>query len=135
MKTPRPLAGSAILAAFTCLSPGSAAVIVLSHSYNEAAFAKAQTEDRRILIESYAGWCPPCHIQAPIIADLLRDGDYADTVLFRLSEDTPNTVWKKFRLKSYSALIVYRGTREIDRAIGATDREQIEKLLASAGKA
>jgi len=87
------------------------------------------------LIESYAGWCPPCHIQAPIIADLLRDGDYADTVLFRLSEDTPNTVWKKFRLKSYSALIVYRGTREIDRAIGATDREQIEKLLASAGKA
>lgn len=85
------------------------------------------------MVESYASWCPPCRIQAPIIADLLRGKDYSDTVLFRLSEDTPSAAWKKFGLKSYGALIVYRGARETGRAVGATDSDQIEKLLATAG--
>lgn len=133
MKVWRPLGAIAILATLNSLSPGPAAVVVLNHSYNAAAFAKAKAEDRRILIESYASWCPPCRVQAPLVAGLLRGEDYKDTQLFRLSEDTPNAVWKKFRLKSYGALIVYRGTRETGRAIGATSSGEIEKLLATAG--
>ncbi len=121
-----------ILYICVAISPVLARVVVIGKPYNEAEFVKAQADDKMIIIESYATWCLACRIQFPLLMELLQRPAYSKTVLFRLQENSPKAAWKKFRVKSYGYLIVYKGQRETARAAGAKTLADVESLLATA---
>jgi thiol-disulfide isomerase/thioredoxin len=77
--------------------------------FDSAAFAQAQAENQIILVETYAPWCVTCRVQGPIIADLLRRPAFAGIAIFKVTAETPNSVWKQFKVRNYGALIVFRG--------------------------
>lgn len=83
--------------------------------FDEAAFAAAQADNRTILIETYAAWCLPCKLQAPIIARLLTRKPYGRVMVMRVGANTPAAVWQKLRLSGYGTLVVFKGKREIAR--------------------
>lgn len=123
---------SGLLFVSVAFSPVLARVVVIGKPYNEAEFAKAQADDKVILIESYATWCLACRIQFPLLMEILQRPANTKTVLFRLQENSPKAAWKKFRVKSYGYLIVYKGQRETARTAGAKTFADIEAVLATA---
>lgn len=100
-------------------------------SFEQAAFARAQSEGRTIIIESYAPWCLPCRIQTPLLQRLREEGAYADMRLFRIGEKSPPADWRRFRLKGYGTLVVFKGLREVAR--GTPTSEVALRQLLSAG--
>ncbi len=100
--------------------------------FNAETFARAQAEGRVILVESYAGWCLTCRIQSPSLQQVLRNPRYAFTLVFRLREHSPKAAWKQLGLKSYGAMIIYRGHTETARQIGPRTQAEIEALLETA---
>lgn len=121
-----------LLCAVLAFSPAIARVVVIGKPYNEAEFVKAQADNRVILVESYATWCLPCRVQFPLLMEILQKPAFSKTVVFRLQENSPKAAWKRFRLKSYGYLVVFRGQHETARAAGANTSEKIEALLATA---
>lgn len=118
--------------ALVAFSPAMADFARLGGPYDAAAFANAQAEDKIILVESYADWCLACRVQAPLLADVLREDVNSDVVMFRLQENSSKAAWKQFRLKYYGVMIAYRGSRETGRIVGAKTKAQIAALLATA---
>lgn len=113
---------SACLAAalFVALVP-SAAHASAPTEYTDAAFGAAQAQGRTIVIESYAHWCLPCRIQAPIIDRLRTRAPFREILVLRIGEKTPNSIWRRFRLSGFGTLVVFNGSREMARGTPTTE--------------
>lgn len=110
------------------MNDASARIEVL-HPFDLQEFERAQRAGETIIVESYASWCLACKIQAPMLAKLRQDDRYRKLRIFKIGEYTPRPVWKRFRLKAYGTLILYRGEREIGRLAGAKSEAQLRTFL------
>ncbi len=100
--------------------------------YSEQALSQALARGEAVVIESYAQWCAPCRIQAPIVAKLLREPRYRDVTIIRVGENTPKAEWKKLGLVGFGTMIVYRRGKEVARGQPTTEVGMRE--LFSAGR-
>jgi|GEM_PF-2264689 len=94
-----------------------------AESFKQGNFDKAQRDGRLILVESYADWCAPCRIQAPIVERLRNEKRYRDLVVLRIDEDTPRSVWKDLEIAGFGQFVVFRGKREINRGSPLNEAE------------
>lgn len=98
--------------------------------YDDRLFEQAQSAGRTVVVDTYAAWCLPCRIQAPILARLKQDERFAEILVMRVGEDSPKSVWRKFSLPGYGMMVVYRRGREIAR--GMPTSEATMRILLSA---
>lgn len=92
-------------------------------------FEAAQAGGRTILVEVAASWCPVCQAQRPVIDKLTASDRFKDTVVLEVDFDAQKDVVKRFGARSQSTLIVFKGTREVDRSVGDTSEAGIRALL------
>ena len=116
-----------------CLPPSLAAqettqAVVDSHKFTQARLKLAQQQNRLILVETYADWCAPCRIQAPIVARLRLERRYRGLILLRLDENTPRDAWQRLGLAGFGQFIAFRGKRELGRGSPMTESEMRELL-------
>ena len=97
--------------------------------YSPEAFKAAQTENRPILVEIHADWCPTCKAQAPIVDSLSANPKYKDLMIFRIDFDSQKSIVREFGAQAQSTLIVFKGKTETGRSIGDTQRDSIAALL------
>lgn len=90
-------------------------------AYEGADFERAQAEGRTIIVESYAYWCLPCRIQAPILDRLRKRAPFDSVIVFRVGETTDGRVWKQLHLAGYGTLVVFKGKQEISRGTPTTE--------------
>lgn len=121
---------SAVLAPSPATAITASAAPANAETFTHERFSQAQRLGRLIIVETYADWCAPCQIQAPIIERLRKEQRYQDLVLLRVVEDTPRTVWKELNIAGYGQFIVFRGAREISRG-SPLDEASMRALLAA----
>jgi thioredoxin 1 len=120
------------------LAAGFAAVVLLATSafaatpYTPEAFAAAQSENRPILVEVWAEWCPTCKRQSEIIESLQGGEQFADLVVLRVDYDSQRDAVRNFRANRQSTLVVFRGEEETGRAVGITQEREIVGLIETA---
>lgn len=104
----------------------------ISVSFSWEAFESAQKDGKPILLDVYAAWCPVCRIQRPIVEDLVLSDRFKDFVYFEIDFDRQKDVLRRLNAQKQSTLIVFKGSAEVGRSIGDTDRVSIEKLMTKA---
>jgi len=97
-------------------------------AFDQAAFDAARAQGKTIVVETYADWCLPCRIQAPILNDLRGRAPYDNVVVMRIGERTHERVWRQFRLIGYGNLVVFKGRAEVARGTPTT-RAAVAALL------
>jgi thioredoxin 1 len=100
--------------------------------FNKAAFEAAQKAGKPILVEVTAPWCPSCKAQAPILGELRNQPRFNKLVTFNIDFDSEKQLLTQFKVQRQSTLIVFKGTKEVGRSTGQTQREPIEDLLSKA---
>ncbi len=100
-------------------------------AFTQAAFDTAQAEGKPILVDVYAPWCPVCAKQQEGIAAAMADPANKDVMVFRLDFDDQKDAQRQFRVTSQASLIAFNGKQETGRALGETDPEAIDDLIAS----
>lgn len=113
------VAASGLSLAILVASPASAASEPAAYEAED--FERAQAEGRTIIVESYAFWCLPCRIQAPILDQIRKSAPFDRVTVLRIGEVTPGRVWKQFRLTAYGTLVVFRGRQEVARGTPTTE--------------
>lgn len=99
--------------------------------FTQAAFEAAQRDNRPILIDVYADWCPVCAQQQPAIETAISDPANSGLVVFQIDFDEQKDEQEQFRVTGQSTLIAFRGTQETGRLMGETDGQVIADLIAT----
>ena len=97
--------------------------------FTQSAFDQLQKEGKPILVHIHANWCPTCRAQTAIISSLLKQKDFQNLTLLRVDYDNQKEVVRTFHASQQSTLIVFKGGKEVDRSLGDTTPNGIEKLL------
>ena len=100
--------------------------------FDQKAFEAAQAAGKSILVDVSAPWCPTCRAQKPIIEKLSLLPEYKDLTIFDVDFDTQKPVLRDLKVQQQSTLIVFKGSKEMDRSVGSTDPSAISDLLKKA---
>jgi thioredoxin 1 len=83
------------------------------------------------LMDFYADWCGPCKTQDPILEELMDD--WRDRVdLEKINVDEQQDIANEYQVRSLPTLIVEDDDGVVERFVGVTQRDDIERVLEEA---
>jgi len=83
------------------------------------------------LKDFYADWCGPCKTQDPILEEL--EEEWADVEFEKIDVDEEQDVANEYQVRSLPTLIVENDDGVVERFVGVTQAEDIEKAFEAAG--
>ncbi len=126
------LLACALLLVALVILPALRARAATEQPYSPAAFAAAQEQGKRILVDVEAAWCSTCTIQRPIIDRLDERPELRDLLVFTVDFDRDTDALNALKVSVQSTLILFRGKTEVARLTGETDPQAIEAFLEQA---
>lgn len=94
----------------------------------DADLAQAIQSYSLVVVDCWAPWCGPCHMVAPVIAELAKD--YVGRIVFgKLNVDeNPQTAMAR-NIRSIFSLLVFDKGQLMDLIVGAQPRETLEPQI------
>ena len=101
-------------------------------AFDQAAFAKAQSEGKPILVTVHADWCPVCTRMKPVENALMKDPANKDVVGFVVDFDKQAAALKTLGVTKQATQVFFKGTKEVGRHSFVTDKAAMQTLLDQA---
>ncbi|OJU37734.1 MAG: thiol reductase thioredoxin, partial [Rhizobiales bacterium 68-8] len=92
----------------------------------------AQAEGRPILVHVTAPWCGTCRAQKRVLPDLLASPELAGMLWLDVDFDTQPDIRRVFDVQHQSTMVVFKGSKEVARAVGETRPDALRELLSMA---
>ena len=100
--------------------------------YEAAAFEGALAAGGGVVLAFMVDWCSTCSLQKEVVAELLESPRFAGLSFFVADFDKERELKRRLRVVRQSSFVVFKGGREVARAIGLTERAALEALFAQA---
>lgn len=98
--------------------------------YQKASFDALLAQGKPVVVHVHADWCPTCRKQLSVFPSVLSEAKGAATV--RVNFDTDAGFKSEYKVTGQSTIIVFKGGKEVGRAVGATDPAAIKALVQKA---
>ncbi|GAB3709163.1 thioredoxin [Amycolatopsis oliviviridis] len=81
-------------------------------------------QDKPVLVDFWAQWCPPCHMIVPVLAEIAEER--ADVLIIRKlnSDENPLTA-RDYQVMSLPTLILFRNGRPVWTTVGARPKARL----------
>ena len=91
-------------------------------------FAKVIANERPVLVDFWAEWCPPCRAIAPVLDQLAAEsgGRY---VVAKLNVDENQQTAGQFHIDGIPTLLIFKKGQVVDRLVGAHPKQSIVQHL------
>jgi thioredoxin 1 len=81
-----------------------------------------------VMVDFWAPWCGPCRMVSPVIEKLA--GKYSGKIkVVKVNVDDNQELAIKYNVMSIPTIMLFKGGKAVDQAIGAAPAEFYEKLL------
>ena len=81
-----------------------------------------------VLLDFWASWCGPCKMVSPIVDEVANEVQN-NAKVGKVNVDEEETLAQSFEITSIPTLIVIKNGKEVNRAVGVRNREEILQLL------
>ena len=83
--------------------------------------------EKPVLLDFWASWCGPCRMVSPIVDEIAQERP--DVKVCKVNVEEQRELAAAFKVMSIPTLVVMKGGKIINRALGARPKEQILALL------
>ncbi|KAM3497749.1 hypothetical protein MY10362_008910 [Beauveria mimosiformis] len=98
-----------------------------SHSADE--FRQAIANNKVVIVDSCADWCPPCKAIAPVLEKHSNSDEFKDKVHFvKFDVDNIPEISQELRVSSIPAFFFFKDGEQVDKFVGANPAE-LQRLL------
>ena len=82
-----------------------------------------------VLVDSWAEWCGPCHMVAPVVEAI--SNKYQDRLkVCKLNIDEAGDIASKYDVMSIPTLAVFKSGQIIDKVVGAVSETALEATIS-----
>lgn len=117
---------------FLLLGISSLAQALEIRPYEATAFASLQSAGKPVALHFHADWCPTCVSQARSLDQLRSEGQLQGVTVLVANYDREAELRRQHKVRSQSALLVFKGGAEVARSAGDTQPERLRQALARA---
>src|SRR5258708_34410698 len=79
---------------------------------------------QHVMVDFWAEWCRPCHMQAPTVAEIAHD--YAGKLkVMKLNGDEAMNSAGSYKVRGIPTLLGFKNGQVVERIVGAVPEEQI----------
>lgn len=86
------------------------------------------TSDKPVFVDFWAPWCGPCRIIGPIVEELAPSYE-GRVVITKMNVDDNPVVAQRFGVTSIPTLMIFKGGKVVDRAIGAMPKGALQSFI------
>jgi thioredoxin 1 len=122
------LAGSALILAALVFPRWAGA----QDRYEARSFEEALASGRPIVVHVYAGWCPVCRAQKPVLEELAKDKAFEGVKYVTVDFDKDKEFLRRHRVATQSVILAFKNGQEVARILGITDADKIRAGLLGA---
>ena len=117
-----------ILIIVFCTFAFNAIALEKKTTFDKDLFAKAQSEGKVVIINSWIKYCSSCASQMKALKDLKNE---FENVKYFSFEVTNRDIADLLKVQYQSTLLIFKNNKEIHRSIGLTDKSAISKVIKS----
>jgi thioredoxin 1 len=81
-----------------------------------------------VLVDFWAEWCAPCRMMTPII-ETVAERFAGKAKVVKVNVDENQSVTQRFGIKGIPTIIVFKGGKEAERLVGATNEQAVARIL------
>lgn len=90
--------------------------------------AEVLRSNQPVLVDFWAEWCAPCRMMTPVIESVATNFRSRAKVV-KLNVDDNPSVTQRFGIKGIPTLILFKGGKEAERIVGATNEQAVARLI------
>lgn len=94
-----------------------------------AEVAELQKNGKKIMVDFFAHWCGPCKVLIPRLEKMSEQYDNVEFVKVNVDENREYA--QQLGIRGVPTVIIYDGTQEISRSVGANPDNQYTDVLDS----
>ena len=113
-----------IIFLFICLSANA---VEKKTNFSEEVFENAKASGKTIVVNSYEIWCGTCSKQTKVLDQ--AEKEFNEIIFLSYEQSKNKDIAKKLGIKHWTTIVVYKGSDEIYRIIGQTDKETIYSAI------
>ena len=95
-------------------------------------FEEALASRRPVVVHIYAGWCPVCRTQKPVLDALAKDKAFEGVKFVTVDFDKDKEFLRAHRVAHQSVILAFKNGQEVARFVGTTDADKIRAGLLGA---
>jgi thioredoxin 1 len=84
--------------------------------------------EKPVLVDFWADWCGPCHLVAPVLAEIASERA-GELRLVKVNIDEHPGLAQRYGIMSIPTMILFRGGEPAAAALGAQPRGALERAL------
>ena len=112
---------------FFCVSANA---VEKKTNFSTEIFEKAKASGKTIVINSYEVWCGTCSKQTKILNQ--AEKEFKDIVFLSYEQSKNKDVARLLSIKFWTTIVVYKGSNEVSRVVGQTDKKVIYSAIQEA---
>lgn len=97
---------------------------------SENEFDEIIKENKVVLVDFFATWCPPCRKLSPILDELSEV--YGEKVKFvKINVDENETISRQFRIMNIPTVMLFVDGEMVKKQVGAAEYQFYEEIITS----